>query len=88
MGEYIQVERRLERLTRRGLAMIGMTVAVAGFVDAIGAPEARAEQSQMSQKAQPVRSPVSRLKPGEGIDFANAIPMALPEKQPPSGFAD
>jgi V8-like Glu-specific endopeptidase len=59
--------------------MIGMTVAVAGFVDAIGAPEARAEQSQMSQKAQPVRSPVSRLKPGEGIDFANAIPMALPE---------
>jgi V8-like Glu-specific endopeptidase len=89
MGEYrellMQAKRQLGRLTMRDLAMIGTAVAVASFFEAIGAPPALAQQPSVSQKTQVgqrakvVRSPVSRRKEGEVIDFANAHPMPLPE---------
>jgi V8-like Glu-specific endopeptidase len=83
MGEYrelvIKVKRRFVHLVGGGLATIGTAVAAAGLVVAIGAPEALAEQPRMTQKGKVVKSPVERRAAGDGIDFANAIPMALPE---------
>lgn len=71
-----QVKRRCVRL---GFATIGTAVAAAGLVIAIDAPEASAEQPWITQRGQVVKSPISRQKPGQGVDFANAIPMPLPE---------
>lgn len=75
----MQIKRRFGRLARGALATIGTAVAAAGLANAIGATEALAEQPQVSKRGQVTRGPVSRLAPGEGIDFANAIPTPLPE---------
>jgi V8-like Glu-specific endopeptidase len=81
MGQYrkfvSQAKRRLVRVVGGGLATIGATLAA--FVIAGGAAEALAGQSLTTQKGQVVRSPVARRAPGEGIDFAGALPMPLPE---------
>lgn len=78
--------RHLRQLSRASLGSSGrcgpsrLTAAVAAaLVSASGASAAFAEVAQATPPVEVRKSPISRQKPGKGIDFANAIPMALPQ---------
>ncbi|MFO1128660.1 MAG: trypsin-like serine protease [Rhodospirillales bacterium] len=66
---------------------VATAVGVAGVAMALELPAAFAEGASASPGGSPAaasaggvtRSPVSRQKPGQGIDFANAIPAPLPQ---------
>ena len=80
MGVYRELLRgKVVRLRRGGIGTFGAAVVAAGLAIAVGAPTALADQPRITNKGQAVKSPVSRRMPGDGIDFANAIAMPLPQ---------
>jgi hypothetical protein len=70
-------DRRSSR--RYGPTRLGSAVVAVCLVIAFGLPAASAEVPQTSPQVGVKKSPISRQKPGKGIDFANAIPTALPQ---------